>query len=64
MFRLEIETGEFDPDWGYEVSLVLQDVARQVRGYEAGCGVVVGQVRHGRFGVVGSWRGESQPRPK
>jgi hypothetical protein len=57
LFKLEIDTSShvFNPDLGYELSKLLDDIRRQVRGFETGFTTAGGAVYHGRGGVVGRW---------
>jgi hypothetical protein len=60
-FKLEINTDSpvFEEDWGTEVARVLQEVATQVKRYDAGCGLVFGSAYDRTRGLVGRWQGNS-----
>jgi hypothetical protein len=66
MLKVEIDQDYFggDPrDWGFELYRALEDVARQVRGYEGGCGEIGGPVRAAMGQVIGSWSALSELSP-
>jgi hypothetical protein len=66
MFKLEIDTSSemFDPDFGYELARMLDDIRRRVNGLQAGFGSIGGRIADRTGATVGRWEATDFPRHK